>query len=93
MTEHTDIHDDEGRRAFLKKMAIGGAFAAPVVSSFSMTGVSAAYAQTPTASGPPTTAADVDDTGVTAPPQTTTTVVNTNTTTTTMLTNTNQTIP
>jgi hypothetical protein len=42
----------DDRRAFLKKLAVGTAFAAPVVSSFSMSGVSAAYAQTPAVSGP-----------------------------------------
>ena len=88
MTEQT--HDDDGRRAFLKKMAIGGVFAAPVVSSFSMTGVSAAYAQTPTASGTTSTDGDVGDTDVTTPQNTTTTTM-ANQTTTTMVTNTNQT--
>ncbi|MEY2454624.1 MAG: hypothetical protein QOD92_4198 [Acidimicrobiaceae bacterium] len=39
------------RRAFLKKLAIGTAFAAPMVSSFTMTGIKAAYAQTAQASG------------------------------------------
>ena len=90
MTEQiTENHDDEGRRAFLKKMAIGGAFAAPVVSSFSMTGVSAAYAQTPTASGTTATTSDVGNTGVTAPPQNPTTT--TQVTTTTMMANGNTT--
>jgi len=42
---------DNGRRSFLKKMAIGTAFTVPVVSSFTMTGIQAVYAQTPTASG------------------------------------------
>jgi hypothetical protein len=41
----------DGRRAFLKKMAIGTAFTVPVVSSFTMAGIQAVYAQTPTASG------------------------------------------
>jgi hypothetical protein len=41
----------DGRREFLKKMAIGTAFTVPVVSSFTMTGIQAVYAQTPTASG------------------------------------------
>lgn len=43
---------DDSRRSFLRKMAIGTAFAAPVVSSFTMTGIKAVYAQTPRASGP-----------------------------------------
>ena len=42
---------DDGRRSFLKKLAVGTAFAAPAVSSFTMTGIKAAYAQTPTVSG------------------------------------------
>ena len=41
----------DGRRAFLKKMAIGTAFTVPVVSSFTMAGIQAVDAQTPTASG------------------------------------------
>jgi hypothetical protein len=41
----------DDRRAFLKKMAIGTAFTVPVVSSFTMAGIQAVYAQTPTASG------------------------------------------
>jgi hypothetical protein len=41
----------DGRRAFLKKMAIGTAFTVPVVSSFTMAGIHAVYAQTPTSSG------------------------------------------
>jgi len=39
------------RRAFLKRVAIGSAFAVPVVASFSMSGVQAVYAQSSTASG------------------------------------------
>lgn len=44
---------EAGRRTFLKKLAVGSAFAAPVVSSFTMTGIRAAYAQTPSVSGGP----------------------------------------
>jgi hypothetical protein len=47
-----DAHDDpagDGRRAFLRKAAVG-AFVVPVISTFSMGGVQAAFAQTPTAS-------------------------------------------
>lgn len=78
-----------GRRDFLKKLAIGTAFVPPAVSSFTMTGISAVYAQTPAVSG------QVDDTQVTntttseptttttSPNQTTTTVVSNQTTTTT----------
>ena len=74
---------DDGRRAFLKKMAVGGAFAAPVISSFSMAGVSAVYAQTPTTSG-----VDVDPGDDVAPTTTSTT-----STTTTTIANGNQTDP
>ena len=42
---------DDGRRSFLKKMAIGTAFTVPVVSSFTMAGIQAVYAQSATASG------------------------------------------
>ena len=38
------LSDD--RRSFLKKLAIGSAFAVPVVSSFTMSNITAAYAQT-----------------------------------------------
>lgn len=41
----------DGRRQFLKKMAIGTAFTVPVVSSFTMAGIQAVYAQTPSTSG------------------------------------------
>jgi hypothetical protein len=39
------------RRAFLRRAAVGSAVAAPVVASFSMSGLGAAYAQTPGLSG------------------------------------------
>jgi hypothetical protein len=42
---------DANRRGFLKKMAITTAFTVPVVSSFTMTGIKAVYAQTPSVSG------------------------------------------
>jgi hypothetical protein len=42
---------DDNRRSFLKKMAITTAFTVPVVSSFTMTGIKAVYAQTPSVSG------------------------------------------
>jgi len=42
---------DGSRRSFLEKMAITTAFAAPVVSSVTMTGVKSVYAQTPRVSG------------------------------------------
>lgn len=54
MTDHTEPTGDPSRlldavepsrRSFVKKVAIGSAFAVPVVSSFSMSGVNAAFAQ------------------------------------------------
>jgi hypothetical protein len=39
-----NLPDD--RRSFLKKLAIGSAFAVPIVSSFTMSNVTSAYAQT-----------------------------------------------
>jgi len=38
------------RRTFVKRVAIGTAFAVPVVTSFSMTGVNSAFAAAPLAS-------------------------------------------
>jgi hypothetical protein len=71
------VGDD--RRAFLKKMVIGTAFAVPVVSSFSMAGVQAAFAQTPAVSPRQTTPGPTTP-GETAPPTssstTTTTISN-----------------
>jgi hypothetical protein len=64
---------EPGRRSFLKKLAVGTAFAAPVVSSFTMTGIKAAYAQTAQASG-----------GVGGNEQEQTTTTSTSTTTTTV---------
>ena len=69
----------DGRREFLKKMAIGTAFTVPVVSSFTMAGIQAVYAQTPTTSGR-TSAGNA--TATTA--GTTTSTTTTSTTTTTM---------
>jgi hypothetical protein len=85
----------DGRREFLKKMAIGTAFTVPVVSSFTMAGIQAVYAQTPTASGrvsggnatastttPPSTAAPTTTgpTTTTLPPNSTTTTLPPNST-------------
>jgi hypothetical protein len=71
---------DDGRREFLKKLAIGTAFTVPVVSSFTMAGIQAVYAQTPTTSGR-TSAGNASAT--TAPGSTTSTSTSTSTTTTT----------
>ncbi len=54
MEDHTPIGDNHSelvdrvstsRRTFIKRVAVGTVFAAPVVSSFSMSGVNAAFAQ------------------------------------------------
>jgi hypothetical protein len=74
---------DGDRRSFLKKMAITTAFAAPVVSSFTMTGIKAVYAQTPSVSNRVsggTATATTAPASTTSPPTTTTTTSNTNTT-------------
>jgi hypothetical protein len=72
----------DGRREFLKKMAIGTAFTVPVVSSFTMAGIQAVYAQTPTTSGR-TSAGNANATTPTTPGPTTSTSTSTSTTTTT----------
>jgi hypothetical protein len=63
---------DDGRRSFLKKMAIGTAFTVPVVSSFTMAGMQAVYAQSATASGP-TSAGNATASTTTAPTTSSTT--------------------
>jgi hypothetical protein len=72
-----DAIEANGRRSFLKKLAIGTAFATPVVSSFSMSGINAVYAQTAGGSG----------TGVQGSSETSTTSTTTTSTTTTTLPN------
>ncbi len=71
---------DAGRRSFLKKLAIGSAFAVPAVSSFTMTGIKAVYAQTPSVSGQVSGGAVSTTTTTQAPNQTTTTTTTTTTT-------------
>lgn len=66
----------DGRRQFLKKMAIGTAFTVPVVSSFTMAGIQAVYAQTPTASGR-VSAGNASNTPTTASTSPTSTTANT----------------
>lgn len=78
------------RRRFLKRVAVGGAVAVPVVSSFSMSGVNAAFAQQtnvsgkrPASSGGGQTTTTSDggvsgDTTVPAEPTTTTTTTSPN---------------
>ena len=70
---------DDGRRQFLKKMAIGTAFTVPVVSSFTMAGIQAVYAQTPSASGK-VSAGNATASTTTAPTTSTTTTSTTTTT-------------
>lgn len=67
----------DGRRAFLKKMAVGTAFTVPVVSSFTMAGIQAVYAQTPTASGRVSGSGAAKSTTTTTPPTTTSTTTTT----------------
>jgi hypothetical protein len=78
---------DAGRRSFLKKVVVGTAFAAPVVSSFTMTGIKAVYASTPSVSparaATGTTAAGNQTTSTTQPNQTTSTTQPNQTTSTT----------
>ena len=79
----------DGRRAFLKKMAVGTAFTVPVVSSFTMTGIKAVYAQSATASGQVSgnnasaSTTTSSTTTTTLPPNSTTTTLPPNSTTTT----------
>lgn len=89
--------DASGRRSFLKKAALGAAFVPPAVSSFTMSGISAVYAQTPSVSGQvdsdeveatTTTEAEATTTSTTTAPNQTTTTLGTNqteTTTTTLV--------
>jgi hypothetical protein len=73
------------RRSFLKKLAIGTAFTAPVVSSFTMTGIKAVYAQTPTVSGGGVQGNQVQQSSTTSSStSTSTTSTSTSTTTTTL---------
>jgi hypothetical protein len=69
MSAHDDALDAVGdsRRRFVKRLVVGTAFATPVVSSFSMNGVSSVFAQSSQVSGQP----DVQGGNVTNPPNTT----------------------
>lgn len=78
----------DSRRRFVKRLVVGSAFAAPVVSSFSMNGVSSVFAQSSQVSGRGTgTGPDVGGSDVTNPPNTTTPPTTTPPTTTTIVTN------
>jgi hypothetical protein len=90
MSDRDEIFDHVGddRRAFLKKMAIGTAFAVPIVSSFSLTGMQASFAQTASSSAPAATSTSTSSTTTTAAPTTTTTTTSTTTSTTTTTTTT-----
>jgi len=85
MPEHDDALDALGasRRTFVKRLVVGTAFAAPVVSSFSMNGVNTVFAQDSRVSGDP----DVQDTSVTQVPPTTAPPATTTPPTTTIVTN------
>ena len=87
-------HVADDRRAFLKKAVIGTAFVVPVVSSFTMSGVQAVYAQTAassskvssgnasattTTTSPNTAPTTTTTTNPNTAPPTTTTTVNPNT--------------
>ena len=80
---------DPDRRSFLKRVVIGTAFAAPVVASFSMSGVQAVYAQSTTASG----AVSSGQTSATTSPSTTTTTSGNQTPSTTTTSLSNTTVP
>jgi hypothetical protein len=71
----------DGRRSFLKKMAVGTAFTVPVVSSFTMAGIKAVYAQTPTASGKQVSGNNASASTTTSPPTTSPPTTSTTTTT------------
>jgi hypothetical protein len=77
-----EIFDKVGddRRSFMKKMVVGTAFAVPVISTFSLTGMQASFAQSATSSRPAVAPASV---ATTAAPTTTTSTTSTTTTTTT----------
>ena len=69
------------RRTFLRRLVVGSAFAVPVVSSFSMAGIQAVYAQTPTASGQrtaPSSSTTTPGSTTTSSSTTTTTLANSN---------------
>lgn len=67
------------RRAFLKKLAVGTAFATPVVASFSMTGIKSVYAAPAQASGSVGGNETEQSTTSTTEPTTTTTTTTTTT--------------
>ena len=62
MAEHDDVFEQVGhdRRQFIKRLAVGSAFAVPVVSSFSMSGVNTVFAQSAEVSGAGTTTTTED---------------------------------
>jgi hypothetical protein len=82
---------NDGRRSFLKKLAIGTAFTVPVVSSFTMAGIQAVYAQTPTASGKVSAGnANTTTTSSTTPSSTSSSTTSSSTTSSTTTTQANQ---
>ncbi len=68
------------RRTFVRRLVVGTAFAVPVVSSFSMAGIQAVYAQTPAASGQTsgTSSSTAPGSTTTSSSTTTTTIANGN---------------
>jgi hypothetical protein len=85
MAEHDDVFEQVGhdRRQFIKRLAVGSAFAVPVVSSFSMSGVNTVFAQSAEVSGETTTTAEPEVEG-TGEGSTTTSSTSTSTTSTTI---------
>jgi len=79
LLEHVDV----ARRRFIGRLMVGSVIASPVVSSFSMRGVNAVFAQDTNVSGAvsPTSVTAGDTTTTTAANTTTTTAANTTTTT------------
>ena len=63
-----EIFDKVGddRRSFMKKMVVGTAFAVPVISTFSLTGMQASFAQSATSSQPAVAPASVATTAAVA---------------------------
>lgn len=84
MDEHDDVFEQVGhdRRQFIKRLAVGSAFAVPVVSSFSMSGVNTVFAQSAEVSGGSGTTETTTDEDVSAGGEGNTTTSSTSTSTT-----------
>jgi hypothetical protein len=93
MTDQNEIGPSgEDRRAFLKKMAAVGV-AVPVITTFGVGGIQAAYGATANGSGTTTTTSTTAATTTVAPVTTTTTTTTAPPTTTTTTTTTTQPVP